>query len=424
MASEMIELSPKQCEFINKANKRWNGKIGATRCGKTHVDILYVIPERILERKNKKGLNVILGVSKSTIERNLLEPMRNMYGERLISEINSENIAHILGEKVYCLGAEKVNQVSKIRGAEFKYVYCDELVEFNQEVFELLKSRLSLEYSVCDFTGNPESPTHWLKKFIDETNPDNIYVQNWTIYDNPFLPKAFVKALEDEYKGSVYFNRYILGQWCRAEGLCYPLFADKNDEYIIDDLGNRNILKISCGVDFGGDTSATAFVATAITGNYDELIVLESKRIKERIDSTRLNELFGYFVLNVFTKYKRSSNTYCDSAESVLIHTLDNYAIRNQMQTKINLAAKNEINKRIRALNHLIATKRFYVLRWNTEVITALNSACWDDAKKDKGDIRLDITGFDNPVDILDALEYSFENDINKLIRKERVWKY
>ena len=91
-----------------------------------------------VERKGKQGLNFILGVSKSTIERNVLEPMRKQWGDRLIGTINSENIARIFGEKVYCLGAEKVSQVSKLRGAEAKYVYCDELVEFIQEVFDLL----------------------------------------------------------------------------------------------------------------------------------------------------------------------------------------------------------------------------------------------------------------------------------------------
>ena len=108
----------------------------------------HVIPDRILER-GKSGLNLILGVSKGTIERNVLEPMRDFWGEDLVGRINSENIAILFGEKVYCLGAEKVSQGwPKLRGAKFKYAYCDELVEYNEEVFALLKSRLSL-HTVC-----------------------------------------------------------------------------------------------------------------------------------------------------------------------------------------------------------------------------------------------------------------------------------
>ena len=119
-------LSDKQKEFIRNANKRYNIKTGATRSGKTYLDILYTIPSRIRERAGKKGLNVILGVTNSTIERNILQPLREIYGEKLIGAINSQNIAKLFGEEVYCLGAEKVSQVSKIRGASIKYCYCDD----------------------------------------------------------------------------------------------------------------------------------------------------------------------------------------------------------------------------------------------------------------------------------------------------------
>ena len=53
-------LSEKQKEFIRNANKRYNIKTGATRSGKTYLDILYTIPSRIRERSGMKGLNVIL----------------------------------------------------------------------------------------------------------------------------------------------------------------------------------------------------------------------------------------------------------------------------------------------------------------------------------------------------------------------------
>ena len=76
-------LSAKQNEYIRNSNKRWNIKTGATQSGKTYLDYYYTIPARIRERAGKDGLNFILGVSKSTIERNILEPMRNIYGASL-----------------------------------------------------------------------------------------------------------------------------------------------------------------------------------------------------------------------------------------------------------------------------------------------------------------------------------------------------
>ena len=155
-----MAFSKKQREYFDNANKRWNFKTGATRSGKTYMDF-YVIPKRIRARIGLPGLVVILGVTKSTIERNVLEPMRQIWGSDLVGEINSQNICYLFGERVYCLGAEKISQVSKLRGASIKYVYGDEVADWNQAVFEMLKSRLDKPYSCFDGALNPQGPNHW-----------------------------------------------------------------------------------------------------------------------------------------------------------------------------------------------------------------------------------------------------------------------
>lgn len=217
-----MAFSVKQREYLDSADHRWNIKTGATRSGKTYLDY-FVIPKRIRARAGKDGLTLILGVTKSTIERNILEPMRQIWGDKLVGEINSKNIAVLFGEKVYCLGAEKVSQVSKLRGSSIKYCYGDEVADWNEEVFEILKSRLDKPYSCFDGALNPQSPHHWMKKFIDMPDID-IYCQQYTIFDNPFLDRTFVESLCNEYAGSVYYKRYILGEWCLAEGLVYSMF--------------------------------------------------------------------------------------------------------------------------------------------------------------------------------------------------------
>ena len=237
-------LSPKQREFVKYGTHRWNFKGGATRSGKTYLDFRWIIPIRIRERIGKDGLAVILGVTKSTIERNVLEPMRNLYGDMLVGTISSDNTAWIFGEKCYCLGAEKVSQVSKIRGASIKYCYGDEVADWSEEVFALLKSRLDKEYSCFDGTFNPQYPDHWLKKFLD-SNAD-IFSQTYTIDDNPFLPESFKEHLKKEYEGTVYYDRYILGLWVRAEGLVYPMFGDDCITQEIPDTGDYYI-----SIDYG-----------------------------------------------------------------------------------------------------------------------------------------------------------------------------
>lgn len=246
---QQLQFSKKQNEFIVSATHRYNFKIGAVRSGKSFVDIAATVPTRLRQLRNEPGLNVILGVSKETIERNVLEPMREIYSDAIVGTINSRNIANICGVPVYCLGAEKISQVSKIQGSSIKYCYGDEIAKWNQEVFAMLQSRLDKPYSMMDGACNPEYPGHWLKKFIDREDID-LYAQKYTIFDNPFLSQAFVDNLCKEYAGLVYYKRYILGEWALAEGLIYPMYAEviekapqdieTSERYMSIDYGTRN----------------------------------------------------------------------------------------------------------------------------------------------------------------------------------------
>ena len=249
-------LSKKQNEYILQADARYNLKIGAVRSGKSFVDIVHTIPERLLSVADQSGLNLFLGVSKETIERNILQPMREWYGDEIVGVINNRNIATVCGVPVYCLGAEKVTQVAKIQGMSVKYCYGDEIAKWNPEVFYMLQSRLDKPYSCFDGSCNPEYPGHWLKNFIDREDID-LYLQKYTLFDNPFLPQEFVDNLCKEYEGTVYYGRYILGEWTLAEGLIYPMYQDAVEnppegdasQYVLSiDYGTQNAFAaLVCG---------------------------------------------------------------------------------------------------------------------------------------------------------------------------------
>lgn len=195
--------------------------------------------------RDESGLNVILGVSKETIERNVLQPMRELYTDALVGTINSRNIANVCGVPVYCLGAEKVSQVAKIQGSSIKYCYGDEIAKWHPEVFAMLQSRLDKPYSCFDGSCNPEYPGHWLKEFID--NPDiDAYIQKYTLFDNPHLPPEFVDNLCKEYAGTVYYNRYINGEWTLAEGLIFPMYQDA-----LEDVPEGPAAQYGVSIDYG-----------------------------------------------------------------------------------------------------------------------------------------------------------------------------
>lgn len=428
----VFEYSPKQMQFIDEAchtdireDHKWNIKCGATRSGKTTLDFRYVIPYCIIARKGLPGVNVIMGVSLGTIERNVLEPMRQYWaslglpkviGDRVRADATGNKYIMIFGEKVYLCGMLNKVAISRIRGAEFKYCYCDELAEYNKEAFELLKSRLSLEYSRCDGACNPESDTHWLYEFI---NSDiDIYLQNYTIFDNPFLSKKFVDELCKEYSGTVYYDRYILGRWKKAEGLVYPQFANNPKDYMLYEVPRLN--SIVLGVDFGGNGSYHSFTATGIGFNFNYMVVLESKRIvATNLDPNDLNDEFEEFVNMVKEKYNvNSMECYCDSAEQTLINGLRNRSLRKQLGVVMKNALKREIKDRIKLIVRLLGQKRLFFMFNAQTAINAFSTAVYN-SKVGHQDERLDDGTTD--IDTVDSTEYTIEPFMQILLTKMEV---
>lgn len=434
-----MQLSKKQNEYILNANHRWNIKSGAVRSGKSYVDTAYIIPARLRELHGKSGLNVILGVSRDTIERNVLQPMREIYTPTLVGEINSRNIARICGEDVYCLGAEKISQVAKIQGSSIKYAYGDEIAKWNQDVFNMLKSRLDKPYSCFDGSCNPENPTHWLKAFLD--SDVDIYLQQYTIFDNPFLDPVFVENLCKEYEGTVYYDRLILGSWKRAEGAIYRKFADNPEAFKCEIVEKRSqnpkrkeflrgdIISIEIGLDFGGNQSGHAFVARGYTDDYREVIVLKSRRIMAKdyerdypqgIDSNALDRLFCDFVQEVIEKYgivnyeyNNVESVFWDNAETVLGNSIRNAVEARFPFIAVRPARKERVNDRINCTVRLMGAGRFYMTDDCSSLEAAFSDAVWDKNVTDK-DERLDDGSTD--IDSLDAFEYTIERDIKYLI--------
>lgn len=417
-----MSFSEKQKEFFREASHRWNIKTGATRSGKTYMDY-FLIPMRIREVAGLPGLIVIIGYTKGSLQKNVIKPLQDIWGTELVSDIKSDNTATMFGETVYCLGADKVTRVNVIRGSSIKYCYGDEVVTWAEEIFTMLKSRLDKDYSKFDGTCNPENPEHWFHRFLFDDDPDiDKYVQNYTIFDNPFLPESVKKNLCAEYKGTVYYNRYILGQWTRAEGLIYKLFAD-------DMSNNKTLLvksapyisRIVVGVDFGGTGSAHTFVATGFDHSGQNLYALLSERHTNEnndIDPDKLGQLFVDFINRVIMMYSFPSAVYCDSAEQTLILGLKSAARKNGLAgLNIQNALKTTINDRIRCAVRLMAQKRLKLVELGTETLQkAFCTAVWNSKNKTE-DERLDDGTSD--IDTLDAFEYTYEREISKLIKYE-----
>lgn len=404
-------FSQMQQEFFLQATHRWNVKTGATRSGKTYMDY-FVIPKRI-RNCSGEGLIVLIGNTQGTLERNIFEPMRNLWGETLVGKVRgSTNTIRLFGKKCYAFGADKKTAVDRLRGAGIEYCYGDEIATWNEGVFDMLKSRLDKPNSIFDGTCNPEGPEHWFKKFLD--SDADIYQQAYTIFDNPYLAQSFVENLQREYAGTVYYDRYILGKWIAAEGIIFRRFADNPKAFFKErtELKRMNITRVILGIDFGGNKSGTAFVSTGFIDGFRAVAALVTEYHKGEIDPDKLEALAVEFAKTVIAKYGRADVLYCDSAEPILIRGIKRAFALAKLPTKVTYAAKTAINGRIQTTVRLMNQNRYFWTEDAETLAAAHRTALWDSTKLE--DTRLDNGTTD--IDSLDAFEYTIEQDANRLL--------
>lgn len=396
-----MQLSDKQKEFWNADFHRWNIKHGATRSGKTYLDY-FMIPKRIRERTGKDGLVLLLGNTKGTLQRNVIEPMQNIYGADMVSSIRSDNTAQMFGERVHCLGADNIKHVDRVRGMSVKYAYGDEIVTWNEEVFQMLKSRLDKPYSCFDGTCNPKNPDHWVKNFL--MSDADIFEQSYTIDDNPFLDEVVREEMKREHSG-IFYDRYILGLWTVAEGLVFPYLSDDIELFLLNEEYKAG--KIVIGIDFGGNGSATRFCASAFVGGYDKIIVLAEAGlpITDRIDANDICKAYVEFYKMVQIDYGSINAVQCDNASPTMINSLVSAAKEVGLQHRhISGVIKNEVADRPRTIDRMLNSGRLLISKRCKETIKALSQLRWDEKNPDRPEDK----NIGNINDIYDAFCYSW----------------
>lgn len=406
--------SKKQRELLqlwqNDKLKRINILEGSVRSGKTWISL--VLWAFWIATMPKQGNYLMVAKTLTSLRRNCLDLLTKLVGSRNFSYNLPKKEASLFGRLVYLEGVNDARAESKIRGMTLQGAYCDELTLFTEDFFSMLLSRLSEPGAKLIGTTNPDNPNHWLKtKYIDRAEQDklDLLTQQFLIDDNIFLEREYVENLKKEYTG-VFYDRFILGLWKPAEGLIYRQFADNPDKYYIEREQLPQLKYINIGVDFGGNRSQHAFVATGLPDGLDRLYVLWSESIKATGTSVSdIIRLFVQFVQRIEKEYSPVDVVYADNAEQAIINEM-----RSKTDCDIRNSIKNEIIDRIRCTDVLLSTGRLYLVKGlNDALADGLQNAVWDDKSVTK-DKRLD-DGTSN-IDILDAFEYSFEPYMRDLL--------
>lgn len=402
-----MTFSPKQEEALrllkNGGLHRINIFEGSVRSGKTYISM--IMWAFWVAGSPKNGAYLMSGKTLTTLCRNVLEPLSEMFGNNFTYSAYKKE-GRLFGRRVYFEGAANAEAESKIRGMTLTGAYCDELTLFSEDFFVMLLSRLSEKGAKLFATTNPDSPSHWVKRDYLDNKAADVLAIKFTLEDNVFLPKKYVESLKSEFRGCFY-DRFILGKWAAAEGRVYEGFSDENvitRGELSQRLSENRLITVSLGVDYGGNKSASAFVLVGVDAGYKNLYVLAEFYDARNRSAESLISSFAEFVEREKARYPMLRTAYCDSAEQLLIKSF-RQAVRPS-GVEVKNALKRPVNTRINMLNRLIAGKRFFVPNDCPHVIKALREAVWDERELHK-DVRLDDGTSD--IDSLDALEYAFE---------------
>lgn len=220
-----MPLSQKQSDSIDASDARSNIWEGSVRSGKT-VGLNYKWIEILAQKECPPGAHrAMVGRTERTLAVNILDPLQSLVGPRNFHYSTGQHKAYLFGHPIQLYGASDLRAEGRIRGATFADVLGDEMTLWPKGFYKMLMTRLSVENAQFFGSTNPDNPMHELKaEFIDKEGID-LKSFKFKLEDNPFLPAKYVSDLKKEYSG-LFYKRFILGEWCIAEGAIYDFFEE------------------------------------------------------------------------------------------------------------------------------------------------------------------------------------------------------
>ena len=252
-----MQLNPKQKLAVRDTTARLNILEGSVRSGKS-VALDYRFIQAAGE--DKRGLppdaiDIMVGKTLGSLRRNVINPIVELVGQEEAEYFPGKQELHLFGEPIYCFGANDERSEGKIRGASVRKALGDELTLWPESFFRMLDSRLSFETSQFFGSTNPGPPNHYLKRdYIDRAHELDCRVFKFLLRHNKALSPKYVAAITKNYTG-LWFRRFILGEWCLAEGAIYDFYDDTLHTMLYTPTASYHVV----GCDYGTG-NATVFL--------------------------------------------------------------------------------------------------------------------------------------------------------------------
>ena len=245
-------ISPKQKKILAFPYTKYEAIIcdGAIRAGKTMLMVVAFVDWAMREFNGQR-----FGICSKTVDsacKNIVSPYlaltywKDKYSVKwrrtdkmmIVSDGHRENIFEVFG------GRDE-SSFALIQGRTLAGVLIDEVALQPRSFVEQACARCSVDGSKLWFNCNPASPQHWFyKEWVCQPKKHNAIRLHFLLEDNPSLSQRIIDRYKSMYTG-VFYNRYILGEWCVAEGLVY----DFGEDNIVDDVPKNGEYYIS--IDYG-----------------------------------------------------------------------------------------------------------------------------------------------------------------------------
>lgn len=170
----------------------------------------------------------ICGKTIGSLRRNVIIWLKMMLRSRgyTVHERRTDNLLLMRrGETLnffYLFGGRDERSQDLIQGITLAGVLFDEVALMPESFVNQATARCSVEGSKWWFNCNPQGPQHWFyKKWIKRCRTHGLLYLHFTMDDNLSLSQEIKERYQRQYTG-VFYRRYVMGEWCLAEGLIYP----------------------------------------------------------------------------------------------------------------------------------------------------------------------------------------------------------
>lgn len=362
--------SAKQDESYEESTHRFNIWVGAVRSGKTFSSI-----RKFLNRLKHgvPGDAMIIGVNRGSIHRNVLTHMYRTLGFPCPSPMS--NKATLYGRDIYFVGAPDISAVTTIQGSTLAYAYVDEATCIPEPFWKMLETRLSVPGAQLFATCNPESPNHYIKKqYIDRPDVHDIATFQFNLDDNPALDEAYKKAIKASFSG-VFYQRYILGEWCLATGAIFDGWDDLN---VYDrEFAAPNFY--CAGLDYGTVNPTSCHIAAVSPNSWPQIRIEKeyyfdsAKYGRSKTDAELAQDI------HKFLHYTPITALYVDPAAASLKLELRNLNIPV-------VDANNDVLFGIKMMSQFISGKNLVIHKNCKNLIEQCQSYAWDPRYAERGE--------------------------------------